>query len=128
VLLAATALAALYVRSQQAPDWSVRPTVAALHAATAPGEAVITDDQFAAALADRSTPPELVDTSQVRVLSGDLTAAEVERIAERSDVRAMLLATDRLVKLPGLRDWLRQRYPVVRQIDPERRLYLPRGP
>ena len=55
---------------------------------------------------------------------GDLTAADVERIAERSDVRAMLLATDRLVKLPGLEDWLRQRYPEVRQIDSERRLYL----
>jgi hypothetical protein len=129
LLLIATAAAALYVRSLQAPDWSVRPAVTALRTTTTPDQAVITDDQFAAALANRSTPPELVDTSQVRVLSGDLTAAEVERIAERSDVRAMLLATDRLVKLPGLQDWLRQHYPEVRQIDPDRKLYLiPRSP
>jgi hypothetical protein len=129
LLLTGTVMAAFYIRSLQTPDWSVRPAVTALDAATVPGQVVISDDQFAAALADRSTPPELVDTSQVRVQSGDLTAADVERIAERSDVRAMLLSGDRLVKLPGLRDWLRRHYPEVRQVDPERKLYIsPRDP
>jgi len=72
---------------------------------TRPGEEVITDDPFGAALADRDTPPELVDTSLVRIRSGDLTLATLERIAARDRIRILVLASGRLVQLPGLRGW-----------------------
>lgn len=75
-----------------------------------PGE-VITDDQFAAAAAGHDTPPELVDTSYVRIDSQPLDAATIERIAERDHVVAFSTATGRLVHVTGLLDWVRSHYP-----------------
>ncbi|HEY4025974.1 MAG TPA: hypothetical protein VGO86_06050 [Candidatus Dormibacteraeota bacterium] len=123
VLLVASVASGLFVRSLQAPLGADGPVVAALRADTTPADLVITDDQFAAALADRSTPPELVDTSFVRVQSGGLTTAQVEAIAARPGVRAVLLATDRLSALPGLPAWLAQRYPHVLDLGGGRTLY-----
>src|SRR5262249_2852406 len=93
------------------PDAKVEPAVSALRASTAPGDLVISDDQFATALAGRSTPPELVDTSLVRVKSGDLTVDELMVMAERWHVRAGRLVTDRLAAVPGLGAWLAQLSP-----------------
>jgi hypothetical protein len=102
----------------------VEATVAALRASTAPGDLVISDDQFATALAGRSTPPELVDTSLVRVKSGDLTVDELMVIAERWHVRAVLLRTDRLAAVPGLQAWLEQHFPKSMHLGTGRTLYL----
>ncbi|MBV9709936.1 MAG: glycosyltransferase family 39 protein, partial [Ktedonobacteraceae bacterium] len=44
-----------------------------LQAATQPNQLVVTDAQFIAALAGRSTPPALVDTSSVRIVTGYVT-------------------------------------------------------
>jgi 4-amino-4-deoxy-L-arabinose transferase-like glycosyltransferase len=73
---------------------------------TRPTDLVVTDDQFAAALADRDTPPELVDTSFVRVESEPLTAPELEGFIERDHVAAVYFATGRLDQVPGLRTWV----------------------
>jgi hypothetical protein len=45
------------------------------------GQWVITDAPFAAALANRDVPPWLADTSWVRVLSANLTANELLKVA-----------------------------------------------
>jgi hypothetical protein len=124
VALAAGIVPAGLVRAQQPPAAVDAPIVAALDAHTAPGDLVITDDQFAVALAGREVPPQLVDTSFVRAESGDLTAARVERIADDPDVRAVLFATGRLDALPGLRAWVAQRFPVAIDVGGGRRLYL----
>jgi len=127
LLVAATLAAALHVRSLATPDSSRQPAVAALRATTSRGDLVITDDQYSAALARRRTPPELVDTSQVRVLSGDLTAQQVEVAAERWHVRAVLLdmgSLPSLSLLPGLQEWLVERFPTVLQVGGGRVLYL----
>jgi 4-amino-4-deoxy-L-arabinose transferase-like glycosyltransferase len=122
-LAAASIASGSYSLRLQAPAAAEAPVVAALHARTAPGELVITDDQFGAALADRSTPPELVDTSFVRIASGNLTTGQVESIAGRPGVRGVLLGTGRLAAMPGLREWLAQRFPLVVDLGGGRTLY-----
>ncbi|HEY4028327.1 MAG TPA: glycosyltransferase family 39 protein [Candidatus Dormibacteraeota bacterium] len=127
LLVAATLASALYVRSLATPDASRQSSVAALRATTTRHDLVITDDQYSAALASRRTPPELVDTSQVRVLSGELTAEQVEAAAQRWRVRAVLLDTrgmPSLSLLPGFREWLIERFPVVMDVGGGRVLYL----
>lgn len=125
---AACALAAVPVmaltRSQQTPDAPLRPVVSALRAATAQGEEVVTDDPYAAALADRSTPPELVDVTRVRFHSGNLTVEQAEAATDRPTVRAVLLATGRLEQLPGFQEFVAARFPTVRDLGDGRRLYV----
>jgi 4-amino-4-deoxy-L-arabinose transferase-like glycosyltransferase len=105
-VVVASVVPAVLVRAQQVPPSVEAPVTAALRSGTAPRELVVTDDQFAASLADRDVPPGLVDTSYVRVASGDLSAAEVEAVADEGDVHAVLLATGRLAALPGFRAWV----------------------
>jgi 4-amino-4-deoxy-L-arabinose transferase-like glycosyltransferase len=68
----------------------------ALHDATKAGELVITDDQFIAALADRNTPPSLVDTSIVRIDTHYLTLQQLIQAASQPQVHAVLFYTGRL--------------------------------
>jgi hypothetical protein len=123
VLVAASAASALSVAVQERPEATTRPSVEALRAVTAPGDLVVTDDQFAAAMAGRSTPPELVDTSEVRVTSGDLHLAEVEALSAQPEVRAVLLANDRLSKLSGFPGWAAVRFPHHRELGGGRTLF-----
>jgi 4-amino-4-deoxy-L-arabinose transferase-like glycosyltransferase len=84
-------------------------------ARTQPADLVVTDDQFAAALADRDTPPELVDTSFVRILSESVTASEWESVIQRYHVRAVYFGTGRLDRIPGLRAWVAENF--AQQVD-----------
>ena len=68
----------------------------------APDQVVITDAQFVAALAGRSTPPSLVDTSTVRIESGYVTLQQLENEASQPDVHAVLFFTNRLLTLPSV--------------------------
>jgi 4-amino-4-deoxy-L-arabinose transferase-like glycosyltransferase len=124
VLLAAGAGAAALVHQRQVSDDSLRPAVARLQAETAPSQLVITDDQYLAALAGRDTPPQLVDTSLVRVSSGDLSTRSVEAIAERSGTHAFLFSTGRLMQLEDLSSWVRSHYSHRVRLDSQRVLYL----
>jgi hypothetical protein len=83
---------------------------------TRPGQLVITDGQFMLALAGRSTPPDLVDTSSVRVQSGYLTAQQLIADASQPQVHAILFYTGRL-RLPQLASfdaWVTTHYRLVR--------------
>jgi 4-amino-4-deoxy-L-arabinose transferase-like glycosyltransferase len=88
-----------------------RDTAAAIDRVVPVADLVITDDQFTAALAARSTPAQLVDTSTVRILGGQLDTATVERIATGDDVKAIIFAANRLTLLPGLSRWVPSRFP-----------------
>jgi hypothetical protein len=123
-VLAVSVVPALLVRDQQLPASADAPVTAALRAGTAPGSLVVTDDQFSAALAGRDVPPQLVDTSLVRVRSGDLTVDAVEAITDRPDVDGVLLASGRLAALPGFRAWVGERFPVAVDLGGGRTLYL----
>ncbi len=78
----------------------------------APNQLVITDGQFVAALADRNTPPALVDTSLVRVGAGYLTLQQLLDIASQSQVHAVLFFTDRLYqsRLAAFHPWVAQHF------------------
>lgn len=113
---AAAAVSVLLVAGERtlvgpATAGNVAAAVAALRSVAVSGEVIITDDQFSAAQAGLDTPPELVDTSGVRLVSQPVTAADVERVAARDRVRVVYLGAGRLVGVDGLVAWLRQHYP-----------------
>jgi 4-amino-4-deoxy-L-arabinose transferase-like glycosyltransferase len=85
--------------------------VAVLQRLTRPADLVISDDQFAVAAAGRDTPPELVDTSYVRIDSEPVTDAAVESIAVRDHVRAFYVGTGRLPHIGALMQWVVVHYP-----------------
>ncbi|GCE04419.1 ArnT family glycosyltransferase [Dictyobacter aurantiacus] len=79
-----------------------------LQQAIAPDQLVITDGQFVAALAERNTPPELVDTSSVRINTDYLTSSQLIQLASQPRVHAILFYTGRLTnsKLKPFREWI----------------------
>lgn len=84
---------------------------ARLAAAVPRGRPIVTDDQFLAAAAGLDTPPGLVDTSSLRVNSGDLTTSAVEQAALRSGAGAVVLGTGRLARLDGFIAWVAVEFP-----------------
>jgi 4-amino-4-deoxy-L-arabinose transferase-like glycosyltransferase len=83
---------------------------------TTPDQWVITDAQFIAAMANRDTPPWLVDTSSVRIDSGYLTVPQLIQAASDQRVHAVLFATDRLERssLSGFHSWVAKHYHPLR--------------
>jgi hypothetical protein len=96
----------------------------ALQSVSAPDEVVLSDDQYVAALANRNVPPELVDTSAVRITSGYLTASQLEDYITRNRVHVILFASGRFELLPGFRDWVASRYTQVTTFDHNGALFL----
>jgi hypothetical protein len=80
--------------------------------ATSPGDLVVTDGQFLAALANRDVPPWLVDTSDVRILTGSLTLAQLEQETLNPRVRAVLFLTNRFdrIKVRSFHTWVSQHF------------------
>ncbi len=104
-----------YRAQQQTSDNTVRQQASIikdLQAATQPGQLVVTDAQFIAARADRSTPAALVDTSTVRIDTGYVTAQQFIQEASRPEVHAVLIYTGRLQNpaLAPFRAWLSQHF------------------
>ncbi len=98
--------------------------LAAINAFTMPGEVVVTDDQYTAAQAGHGVPPELVDTSFVRVATGYLTAAQIEGVIERDHIRVIILGSDRLSQIPGFMPWLQSHYVVAAHTGDNYAIYL----
>jgi hypothetical protein len=69
-------------------------------------------------------PPWLVDSSLKRIDNHYLATDEVEREVERYQVKAVLLWTGRLQRLPGLGAWLDQNFPTRRRYGARGVLYL----
>ena len=95
---------------------------------TTPQQNVITDDQYIAALAGRDVPPELVDTSTVRITTGYLTSDQVIAIAEQPQVGAILFYSGRFHSLPGFSEWVAQHFHLARTYGPGQALYLKGAP
>ncbi len=95
-----------------------------------PGEPVATDDAYIAGLAGRNVPPQLIDTSLVRIQTGNLTAKQVEDIVTTQGIHAILFESGRFDAVAGLRAWVRQNYAVGKDFGGGRVLYLkqPAGP
>jgi 4-amino-4-deoxy-L-arabinose transferase-like glycosyltransferase len=134
VALAATLVAGLWLDARQTRavivyDGGTRAQMAqALQDHATPPGIVATDDQYGAALAGRDTPPELVDTSLVRIATGSLTTDAVERIIQRDDVRVVLFATGRFDHLPGFRAWVEANFQPIRSFGAGETVYVRNTP
>ncbi len=98
-----------------------------LQSVTKPNQLVITDDQFLAARANRSTDPTLVDTSNVRINTGYLTAQQLITEAAQPDVHAVLFYTGRLLRMKHVGlfyTWLMKHYHLVQKYYPGKELWV----
>lgn len=89
-----------------------------------PGQLVVTDAQFLAGLANRNTPPALVDTSLVRINTGYLTLQQLISAASKPEVQAVLFYTSRLDSVPGFHAWVAQHFRRVRVYGTDRELWV----
>ena len=121
----------LYYRSAEASSVSgisqLESRVASdLRKAIAPYQLVVTDDQFIAGLADRTTPPALVDTSAVRISSGNLTLSQLENATSQPQVRAVLFFTGRfhLPNVARFHVWVAQNFHLLHNYGAGRELWV----
>jgi hypothetical protein len=93
----------------------VRNEVRLVDAVTKPGDMVVaSDDTIVPFYARRPVPPDLVDTSTVRLLTGSLTTEDILRIVDRAGVVAVLAGKrfDDRALLAGFR----RRYVVAKHV------------
>jgi hypothetical protein len=106
------------------PARGVDPIIALLQRDTSSDDLVLSDDQFATAAAGRSAPPEYVDTSFVRLAASHVKTADLIRVLDGDEVCAVVLATGRLVGVPGFREWLRTHYSEAADLGDGGQVYL----
>jgi 4-amino-4-deoxy-L-arabinose transferase-like glycosyltransferase len=96
-----------------------------LQSATQPDQLVITDAQFITALANRNTPPELVDTSSVRIVTGYVTYQQLVQAAEQPQVHAVLFYTGRLAReIPAFHTWVSQHFHLLKRYSSGKELWV----
>ncbi len=97
-----------------------------LRTATSPGQLVVTDAQFIAGLAGRNTPPDLVDTSAVRITSHYLTLSQLENDTSQPQVHAVLFFTGRfyLSGIAGYHSWVAQHFHLLHNYGAGRELWI----
>jgi hypothetical protein len=99
-----------------------------LPAITAPSDFVIVDEPAVAFSSRRLVPPNLVDTSTVRIRSRSLDASDVIAAAQQYDVKALFLFSDGLRTLKPFSDWVDDQYVAIlineRRNGKDRALYL----
>jgi len=96
-----------------------------LQNALTPEQWVVTDAQFIAGLANRDTPPALVDTSSIRIDTGYITLARLEQIAAGPRVHAVLFYTDRLYwQVPSFVTWVSGHFHLLHIYGPGRELWV----
>jgi len=97
-----------------------------LQAVTQPGQLVVTDAQFLVGLAQRDTPPALVDTSMVRITAGYLTAQQLIQETSSPQVHTVLFYTGRLraQSLAAFYSWVTQHFRLVRDYGSGRQLWV----
>jgi len=100
--------------------------VADLQQAITPDQLVVTDAQFIADLADRNTPPSLVDTSMVGIVSGYVTAQELIDAASEPQVHAVLFFSGRFHLRPvgAFYGWVRQHFRRIHTYWPGQELWV----
>ncbi|MFN2569105.1 MAG: ArnT family glycosyltransferase [Candidatus Dormibacteria bacterium] len=129
VALLVTGVAALTTTTGALALWGAAARSAAVTAApmlsagVPASDAIVSDDPFAVVAASRDTPPELVDTSDVRLPSQPLTVRDIESLIDRRHVRAVFFGSGRFATMPGLRRWVVARFPHTRTLPGGRILY-----
>jgi hypothetical protein len=82
---------------------------------TTKADFILTDAPGIAFWSGREVPPWLADSSLKRIDNHYLATADVKSQIERYRVKAVLLWTGRLDRLPGLAAWLEQTFPTRRR-------------
>src|SRR5437016_709930 len=92
----------------------------------APDQLVITDGQFVVSMAARNTPPDLVDTSIVRVVTGYVTLQQLVHDASQPRVHAVLFFMDRLhlPQLAAFYTWVAQHFHLKYRYGPGKELWV----
>ena len=96
---------------------------AAMRAASRPGDFVITDNPFAAGLADRDIPGPLVDVSHERTAARLLTVVDLDAARNNYGVKVLVTDNGRLQSVPGFSDWLHTHFRLVEPIGSHAALY-----
>jgi 4-amino-4-deoxy-L-arabinose transferase-like glycosyltransferase len=112
--------------SMNASNQLQRHVAVDLQRAITPGQLVVTDAQFIAGLAQRSTPPNLVDTSTVRITDQSLTLQQLIAEASQPQVHAVLFFTGRLYlpELAGFHSWVAQHFHLLHTYGPRQELWV----
>ncbi len=97
-----------------------------LDRAITPDQQVVTDAQFIAGLANRNTPPALVDTSMVRITTGSVTLSQLESLTDQPQVHAVLFFTGRfgLPDVAAFHAWVAQRFHLLHNYGGGRELWV----
>jgi len=97
-----------------------------LRQAITPGQLVVTDAQFIAGLADRNTPPALVDTSAVHIETGYVTLSQLESAASQPQVHAVLFFTGRfqLPAVAAFHGWVAKNFHLLHNYGGGRELWV----
>jgi len=85
---------------------------------------IITDEQILAFLAERDIPPNLVDTSHMRISSGYLDSETVIRLSEEYNVKVIILWTGRLRRLSGFIHYVEANFQLIRDYGGGREIYV----
>jgi 4-amino-4-deoxy-L-arabinose transferase-like glycosyltransferase len=116
-----------HYRNLHTGDPSAATQVAAdLERVTTRDDLIITDAQYAAALADRNTPPWLVDLSVTRLSSGYLTSRELMQAGANSRVHAVVLSPDNLTSPPfaTFYPWVAENFRLLRTYGDGKELWV----
>ena len=91
-----------------------------------PEQYLITDEPLLAFVANRSAPPDLSDSSIVRIASGKLITSDLIRETEDHSASAVVLWQDKrfVTYLPDYIQWVEQRYQRIYENDKGGRLYV----
>jgi len=97
-----------------------------LQQAITPDQLVVTDAQFIAGLAQRSTPPSLVDTSTVRITDQSLPLQQLIAETLLPQVHAVLFFTGRfyLPNVAGYHAWVAQHFHLLHTYGPRQELWV----
>lgn len=90
---------------------------------TEPDSIIVTDDQFLAFIARRNVPPELCDTSRMRIESGFLTDREAIEVLNRYNVTLIVFWKDRLIRLQGFLRYVEEHYNLLKAFDHGKLIY-----
>jgi len=95
---------------------------------TRPDQYVITDGHIIALEADRPVPPELTNTSRMRIRTGQLTSQQVIDITRRVQPGAIVFWEKKFDSLDDFATWVACRYDLTMQFGDRHRIYRPRRP
>ena len=90
---------------------------------TRPSEMIITDNQFLAFVAGRLVPPELCDTSWMRIKSGLLTEDKLISILKNCGASTVIFWTGRLKSISGFYEYVLKHYRLLRFYDENKLIF-----